>query len=47
MHKSQGLEVAISDQALFTNAEIAIRLLYRTDIQPGHAASIFSMTGIL
>jgi HK97 family phage major capsid protein len=45
--KSQGLEVAISDQALFTSAEIAIRLLYRTDIQPGHAASIFSLTGIL
>ena len=45
--RSQGLEVAISDQALFANAEVAIRLLYRTDIQPGHVLSISSLTGIL
>jgi len=45
--KSQGLEVAISDQALFANAQIAIRLLYRTDVQPGHAVSICSVAGIL
>jgi HK97 family phage major capsid protein len=45
--KSQGLEVAISDQALFTSAEIAVRLLYRTDIQPGHALSVAILSGIL
>lgn len=45
--KSQGLEVAISEEALFTNAEIAIRLLYRTDVQPGHAVSIYALTGVL
>lgn len=45
--KSQGLEVALSDQALFTNAEIAVRLLYRTDVQPGHAVSICLIGGCL
>lgn len=45
--RSQGLEVDISDQALFTSAEVAVRLLYRTDIQPGHVLSIVSLGGIL
>ncbi|HEX4001535.1 MAG TPA: phage major capsid protein [Candidatus Acidoferrales bacterium] len=45
--KSLGLEVAISEEALFSSAEIAVRLLYRTDIQPGHAASIYALTGVL
>lgn len=45
--KSQGLEVAISDQALFANAEILVRLLYRTDIQPGHALSVAILSCIL
>jgi HK97 family phage major capsid protein len=45
--KSKGLEIAISDQALFANNQIAIRLLYRTDIQPGHVASVALLTGVL
>ena len=45
--KSQGLEVAVSDQALFSNAEIAVRLLYRTDVQPAHAVSICLIGGCL
>lgn len=45
--KSQGLEVAISEEALFANAEIAVRLLYRTDIVPGHPQSIYALTGVL
>lgn len=45
--KSQGIDVAISEEALFANAEIAVRLLFRTDLQPGHAASIGVLTGIL
>ena len=45
--RSQGLEVAISEEAAFSNAEILIRLLYRTDIQPGHVLSISALTGIL
>jgi HK97 family phage major capsid protein len=45
--KSQGLEVAISDQALFTDAEIAVRTLYRTDVQPGHPVSICLVGGAL
>lgn len=45
--KSQGLEVAISEEALFTSAEVAVRLLYRTDLQPGHAVSVYALTGVL
>lgn len=45
--RSQGLELAISDQALFSTAEIAIRLIYRTDLQPGHVLSIAALVGIL
>lgn len=45
--KSQGMEIAISDQALFTNAEIAVRGIWRIDIQPGHTASIGSIGGVL
>ena len=45
--KSQGMEVAISDQALFQNAEVAVRLLYRTDIQLGHPVSVVALGGAL
>src|SRR6185437_14604597 len=45
--KSHGMEVAISDQALFQNAQIAVRILYRTDIQPGHAVYIEALSGVL
>lgn len=45
--RSQGMEVDISDQAYFTSAAIGVRLLYRTDIVPGHALSVSACGGIL
>lgn len=45
--RSAGLEIAMSDQAFFVNAEIAVRGLYRIDIQPGHALSIVNIGGVL
>lgn len=44
--RSQGMEIAISDQALFTNAEIAVRIIWRFDIQPGHTASVGEIGGV-
>ncbi len=45
--QSRGLELAISNDAYFTSAPVAIRLMYRTDIQPGHPVSIAMLTGVL
>lgn len=44
--RSQGMEIAISDQALFANAEIAVRGIWRIDIQPGHTASVGQIGGV-
>ena len=44
--RSQGMEVAISDQALFANAEVAVRIIWRFDIQPGHTASVGIIGGV-
>lgn len=44
--RSQGMEIAISDQALFSNAEIAVRGIWRIDIQPGHTASVGMIGGV-
>lgn len=46
-HNSQGIEIALSDQAFFSDAAYGIRVLFRTDIQPGHPESIVNMSGLL
>lgn len=44
--RSQGMEIAISEHAFFANAEIAVRGIWRFDIQPGHTASVGQIGGV-
>ena len=41
-----GIRIDISEHALFSNAQIAIRLLFQCDIQPGHSASVGVLQGV-
>jgi hypothetical protein len=41
-----GIRIDISEHSLFSNAQIAIRLLFQTDIQPGHSASVGILEGV-
>lgn len=42
----QGVEVAVSEEARFANAQIAVRVMARTDIKARHAVSICDITGV-
>jgi HK97 family phage major capsid protein len=41
-----GIRIDISEHALFSNAQVAIRLLFQCDIQPGHSASVGILEGV-
>lgn len=42
----RGIELAVSEDAEFKAAGVAVRLLFRTDIQAGHPQSICAITGV-
>lgn len=42
----QGVELAVSDDARFTNAQIAVRVLFRVDLKARHATSICEIDGV-
>lgn len=44
---NRDIEIAASDSVRFLNAQVAFRVLFRTDIQAFHAASIVDMTGVV
>jgi HK97 family phage major capsid protein len=43
---SQGIRIDVSEHAYFSNAQVALRLLFQVDIQPGHSASVGILEGV-
>jgi HK97 family phage major capsid protein len=41
-----GIRIDVSEHSQFANAQIQVRLLFQTDIQPGHAVSIGVLDGV-
>jgi HK97 family phage major capsid protein len=42
----QGIRIDISEHAFFSDAQVALRLLFQVDIQPGHTASVGVLEGV-